>query len=571
MSHAARSGAVLLAVLGCVGRVEEGGSAAPPGRQGPPPIPTDPVPPRGDGPDGGGPAIDPPAACGTPGGAPGAAPWRAVPLTREQYIHAASDLLGFDVRSLVRFADAGGRKFIGGVSPSALELEQRAATAEAIAAAAVTPARLAALLPCDAAQPTDACATQLIERLGLRAFRRPLGPEGSAALRKLFDAGKAAGGFTTGVEWLLVGIFQAPDFLYQLAPRAGNAGASGVVPLDDYTVASRLSLFLWSSGPDAELLAAASKRALGTPAAVEAQVRRMLADPRAARMREDYYASWLKLDGLATVAREAPEFTPAVATALARSAMEGIHDVYQKGGRVETLLGTATVFADAALARLYGLPAPPATATGLAPAQGSAQQRRGLITHPALLALLAHPDGSDPIKRGVFVTEALLCKPLPDPAPNIPDLPAPRPGLSTRQRLEQHRSAPVCASCHQLFDPVGLALENYDSIGRHRTTDQNVAIDSSAEVQLDSDLDGKYDNGLALLARFPTSTTVRDCMVQHWLEYALRRDLIGADSCAADGIKERFRARGDLGELLTAIATSDPFRNVAADTTGAAP
>src|SRR6185436_8947720 len=192
------------------------------------------------------------------------------------------------------------------------------------------------------------------------------------------------------------------------------------------------------------------------------------------------------------------------------------------------------------------------------------------LTHPALLANLASAEGSDPIKRGVFVTEALLCLSLPDPAANIPDLPAPRPGLSMRQRLEQHRAAPACASCHQLFDPVGLALENYDSNGRYRQTDEGVPIDSSADVQQGTDLDGHYADGQAWLARVPTSAAVRDCMVQRWLEYALRRDLGPGDTCAAAAIQRQFRERGDLTALLASIATSGPFSTVLADT-GAMP
>jgi hypothetical protein len=514
---------------------------------------------------GGSPGTDPPSSCVGPGAAE---PWHSPILTREQYVNTVTDLVGFDVRPLVGFADAGGRKYLAGVSLSALELEQRAAAAEAIAAAAVAPPHLAALVPCPPAQPTEVCTTQLVEQLGLRAFRRPLTPATATELRRLFDAGNAAAGLATGVQWLLAGILQSPDFLYQLAPRtAGSPGAA--VALDDYTRASRLAFFLWSSGPDADLLAAAGKSALHTPAAIAEQVRRMLGDPRAARTREDYYTSWLKLDGLATVTRDATEFNPGLAAALTRSAMEGIHDLYRSGAKVEALLGSSTLFVDPVLAKLYGLAAP-TTSGSLQPVAASPDQRRGIITHPALLTRLASADSSDPIKRGVFITEALLCQTLPDPAANIPDLPAPRPGLSMRQRLEQHRAAPACAACHQLFDPVGLALENYDSIGRYRQTDQGVPVDSSADVHQGTDLDGKYGNGLELLARLPASATVRDCMVQHWMEYALRRDLTAGDRCAVADINRQFRARGDLAELLASIAGSDPFLTALANT-GATP
>ena len=132
---------------------------------------------------------------------------------------------------------------------------------------------------------------------------------------------------------------------------------------------------------------------------------------------------------------------------------------------------------------MYGLPA------------NAAASAAGILTHPALLAVLANPDGSDPIKRGIFMQEELLCQVLPDPLPDIPDLPPLRPGLSTRARLEQHRADPVCAACHHLFDPLGMAFENYDGIGRWRTIDQGVPVDSSGEVTQGIDLDGRFASG----------------------------------------------------------------------------
>src|SRR4051812_24435350 len=193
----------LLLIAACTGRIDDG-EPVPPGTEPPGMVPPTAIPP-------------PPAACGM---APGAAPWRPVPLAREQFINSASDLLGFDVRPFAAFSDLGGRKITPGVSLSALQVEERMITAEAIAAAAALPANLARL--CDTAKVGEtACAAQLVDTLGTRAFRRPLSKEASAALRQLFDAGKAGNGtFATGVEYLVAGILQSPDFLYQLAPRA---------------------------------------------------------------------------------------------------------------------------------------------------------------------------------------------------------------------------------------------------------------------------------------------------------------------------------------------------------------
>jgi hypothetical protein len=371
------------------------------------------------------------------------------------------------------------------------------------------------------------------------------------------------------MEWLLAGILQSPDFLYQLATPVTAAGPT--LALDDFTVASRLSFFLWASAPDAQLLDAAGQGALRTTTAVEAQARRMLADPRAGRMRGDYHRSWLELDRLDGITRDAREFAPGMAAALRRSVLAGIDDLYANGAKVDTLLGGSTLFLDGSLAVIYGLTRPAGTdPAAFTAVSAPAEQRHGVISHPALMTLLATADSSDPIRRGVFVTEALLCQSLPDPAPDIPNLPAPRPGLSTRQRLEQHRAAPACAACHQLFDPIGLALEGYDSIGRYRESDQGVPVDSSGEAHSGTDVDGPFANGAALLARLGSSAAVRDCMVDRWLAYALRRDPVAGESCAVAAMKARFRADGDLAALLTAIATSDSFRNVLAPE-GAAP
>ena len=487
----------------------------------------------------------------------GVAPWHPAPLTREQYINAASDLLGFDVRPLATFSDVGGRKYTPGVSLTDLQVEERLEAAEAIAAEASSPAHLAGLLPCDRVKVGDAeCASQLVAQLGTRAFRRPLSPEATSALRQLFDAGNAARGFATGVEWLVAGVLQSPDFLYQLSPRPAQAQPRTVVPLDDHTLASRLAFFLWNSAPDPELLSAAAGDGLRTPAAVAAQVRRLLGDPRSARMREDFYGSWLELDGLREVARDAPEFTPALAGDLRRSALAGIHALYRGDAQVDQLLRGTSVFGNPALAKVYGWPAGGAE---LAPVEPGPGQRYGILTHPALLALLAATDASDPIKRGVFVQEKVLCNVLPDPIPDIPDLPPLRPGLSTRQRLEQHRAAPACAGCHKLFDPIGLAFENYDAIGRYRQMDQGVTVDSSGELS-EGDLGGAFANGRELFARIAGSATVRACMVTRWFEYAVSRAMDPVERCGLAPLVARFQASGDLVDLLASIAESDAFR-----------
>jgi hypothetical protein len=557
-----------LTLAGCVGSVGDSAAPTAPGNR-PPSGGTgtggDP-PPGGAGGAGGGGAGGEggaPAACA---GEAAAVPWQSTLLTRQQYINSVSDLLGFDVAPHVMFDDSTSRKSSGGVALAPLEVEQRQVTAEAIAAVAASAARLAGVLPCPVTQAGDAaCITQFIDQFGRRAFRRPLTPAATAALRKLFDGGTAAGGPPLGVEWVIAGVLQAPDFLYQTAPRPAAATAGKSAPLDSYTVASRLAFFLWNSAPDAELLAAADANGLRGAAAIEAQIKRLLAHPRAARARTDFHMHWLKLGQLDQISREAAEFTPGLARDLQRSLLAGIEELYRGGGKVEILWTTGTIHTNELVSRVYGLP-PAADQADLKPAAAPADQRRGLLTHPSLMTVLAHPDSSDPIHRGVFVMEELLCETMPDPAPGVPDLPPLRPGLTTRQRLEDHRSKPACAGCHALFDPMGMAFENYDQIGRHRKLDQGVAVDSSGEILPGSDLSGKFDNGFQLIDRISKSGAIRDCMARRWMEYALRRGVAPGERCAEDGVKRRFRESGDLVGLLSDIAGSELFRTTVSET-----
>jgi hypothetical protein len=480
-------------------------------------------------------------------------------LTREQYINTVSDLLGFDVRPLVKFADAGGRKLDAAVYLTALAAEERLRTAEAIAAEAAGPANLPRLSPCDAVASESACADQLIDRLAPRAFRRPLAAAQRADLRQLFDQGRAAAGsFASGVEALVAGVLQAPEFLYLFTtpPRETRAGA--VVALDDFDLASRMSYFLWNSAPDDELTAAAAAGRLASADQVSAQARRLLAHPRAVRMREDFYRGWLELDNLASVTRQDPAFTPALAADLGRSILEGIHAVYRGDGKSQTLLGDSTLFLDDRLARLYAPAATPgADLKATAVDRG---QRRGLLTHPALMTVLADADASDPIRRGKFVRMKLLCGEVPEPLDDIPDLPPLRAGLSTRQRLEQHRSMPACRACHQLFDPIGMAFESFDFVGRFREQDQGVAVDTSGEVIGDVDVKGTFARGMELVDRLAGSADARRCLAGQFYRYAVTRDPDPAEKCALAAIEDRFAGKGDLNDLLLAIAVSDGFR-----------
>jgi hypothetical protein len=190
------------------------------------------------------------------------------------------------------------------------------------------------------------------------------------------------------------------------------------------------------------------------------------------------------------------------------------------------------------------------------------ETRRGILTHPGLMALLARPEESNPISRGLYVLREILCVDVPPPPQDreIPDLPPVQPGVSTRKRLEQHTSDPFCGGCHAMIDPPGFALEAFDEVGRFRTMDQGMAVDTSGTFELGLDIDGVYTNGDEFLAKLGESQSVRACFAGHYLDFALSHALPDpADACSLQAVRQRFLASGDLKELIVSIANSDSF------------
>lgn len=207
----------------------------------------------------------------------------------------------------------------------------------------------------------------------------------------------------------------------------------------------------------------------------------------------------------------------------------------------------------------------------LQPVELANEGRRGLLTHPGLLTLLARPNASDPIARGLFVQRALLCNEVPPPPQGvaIPPL-APVSGeLSTRARLERHTTEPLCQSCHSQIDPPGFALESYDEVGRFRSHDGGLPVNTSGQLQSGKDVDGPFGAGAELLDRLAQSSDAKRCFAEHYLRFALARALAPEDACTRSRIETSFAQSGDLKELVRVIARSEAFRLRASE--GAAP
>ncbi|MCY3842854.1 MAG: DUF1592 domain-containing protein [Acidobacteria bacterium] len=327
------------------------------------------------------------------------------------------------------------------------------------------------------------CAREVLTRVARRAFRRPLAGADVETLLAFFEAGRADGGFETGIRRGLESILVDPEFLFRLE-REPEGPARPVHPISDLELASRLSFFLWSSIPDDELLDAAVAGTLRDPAVLEAQVRRMLADSRAAALVDGFVMQWLALRTLPAVVPTPelfPEFDDNLREAFARETELFVGSQIREDRSLLDLLRADYTFVNERLARHYGIPKVYGNRfRRMTFADGA---RGGLLGHGSILTVTSYPTRTSPVLRGHWLLEHVLGAPPPPPPPDVPALPdrgeAGR-AASVRERLERHRENAVCASCHAPMDPLGFGLEHFDAIGRWRAAGEaGGAIDAS--------------------------------------------------------------------------------------------
>ena len=494
---------------------------------------------------------------------PGPAPLRR--LTQEQYANTLRDLFG-EVPGLDAAIDGSRAASELGlvqpdVAPVELEAYQRAAERGA-AFVANTPAKLQAIAACPSGQDPRECARSFIQKLGARAYRAPLTAASDIdAHLALYDAGKALS-HAHGIELVLRGMLQAPRFLYRVELGSQRSLSPRAVRLTGPEIAARLSYALWNTLPDAKLSDAARSGRLDDVQGVREVVREMLADPRGSHALRGFLARWLHLDKLDTLVKDDhfyPEWTtrPKLRASLAEQAVRTLDDVLERqAGSLRALLTSESVFVNAELAAYYGVSASE-TFQRIEPGDGRAS---GILSLPGLMAVLAKPAESSPIYRGKFVREALLCQMLPAPPPNIPKPPDVQAGSSTRERLSQHEVDPACSGCHQMMDPIGFGLENYDAIGRFRTRDAGDAIDARGELNGTRDVDGTFHGARELGERLAQSAEVRECMARQWFRYALARFERDVDACTLQQLSAGFEsANGDLRVLPELLLTSQAF------------
>ena len=414
--------------------------------------------------------------------------------------------------------------------------------------------------PCTppAAGDASACEQQIIDLIGQRAYRRPLTSDERVQMKALFDAGIEEKDFATGVEWFLTGLLQTPDFMYQIVKPVPGEAPGQVRQLGAHEYASRLAFFLWDGPPDDALIAGAAD--LLDPAKREAQLSRIMADPKFKRGVEQFYRRWFNIDTFDTVARNAMGFDFSVVKALSTSLMMSATELYTAPSpNISSLLRGESFYMNDVLRKFYGVGGSGTDFTLVAMPD---QKRHGVLTHPGLMAALARPSQSFPISRGLFVLRKFFCidVPLPPQGLEIPLLAPIADGLSSRAQLEAHTTNQICAGCHSMIDPPGFALESFDEVGRYRTLDHGVTVDSSGTLEAKSDIDGAFGSGEELLAKIETSEVVKACFAKHYLNFALSRtETEAADQCSATDLGRAFAASGDLKQLALGVAQSNSF------------
>jgi hypothetical protein len=491
-------------------------------------------------------------------------------LTRFEYQNAVQDLLGVDASAAKELPpDEITNSFDNNaavLTVSALHAEKYVLVSEALAKLAVRD--LPKLVGCDAvAQGEEACARRFATRLGRRAFRRPLTAADEQALMTAYEAGHDGGSYAEGIEVMLRAALQSPDFLYRLeltSPMDANAAPT---PLSQYELATRLSFLIWSSGPDDALLDAAAAGALASKAQVAAKAREMLAQPRARAAIASFFEQWAgtrRLDVTSKSAAAFPEFSSARA-AMAAELPAFVQHVLWSGDRsLKSLLTEPVAFVDAPLATIYGVPAPAAGSGLTRVALPAAQGRAGILTQSGFLSVQGHPDQTSPVLRGKFVRSLLLCQP-PSPPPSDVDISVPtlEEGATARERLAGHLAVGAsCQGCHSLMDPIGLAFESFDAVGRYRESESGKAIDTSGEITgvSDASLGGAFASVREMAEKLAQSEQVRACLATQWFRFASGRSEVEADECSLAGMRDTFASSGgDVLELVVATTQTDAF------------
>jgi mono/diheme cytochrome c family protein len=408
------------------------------------------------------------------------------------------------------------------------------------------------------------CAERIVARLARRAYRRPVTKDDVEPLLAFYSQGREEEGFEGGIRLAVQRLLVSPDFLFRREQDPASAAPGTVYRVSDIELASRLSFFLWSSMPDDELLDLAEKGKLKNPATLERQVDRMLGDPRSQALVRNFVGQWLSLRKLQTLSPDpvvAPDFDENLREALRQETELFFESILREDRSVLDVLDADYTFLNERLARHYGIS--DVVGSHFRRVALNDAERRGLLGHGSLLTVTSYANRTAPTLRGAWILESLLGTPPPPPPPNVPSLNEEARGadsrtLTMRERMDQHRVNPTCASCHRVMDPLGFALENFDSLGKWRDSYDGTPIDASGVLPDGGEFEGP--TGLRKVLLDKPEQFVHTFM-EKLLTYALGRGVEHYDATAIRSIMREAAGRDyRLRALIQGIVKSSPFQ-----------
>jgi len=403
------------------------------------------------------------------------------------------------------------------------------------------------------------CATEILSTLGKRAYRRPLTDADMNLIFSFYEDGMTQGSFELGIQSALRFILTSPDFLFRSEPDPAGVAAGDIYPLDDLALASRLSFFLWSSIPDDELQELAAAGQLGNAGVLDYQIDRMLRDPKASTLVDNWAAQWLFLRNLQSInpdTRAFPNFDAKLRSAFYTETTMFIQALINNNRPVTELMTADYTYVNDRLAAHYGIPN--IYGSHFRRVQYSNPERRGLLGHGSVLTVTSYPNRTSPVLRGKWVLENIIGSPAPVPPPNVPALNEELTAVSVRDRLIQHRDNPACASCHAVMDPLGFSLENFDGIGRYRERDPSGLIDSSGSLADGTPILGASSLQQALMQK---PDYFVDTVTEKLLTYALGRGLQARDMAYVRDITRQAESQDyRFAAIVKGIVNSAPFR-----------
>ena len=492
------------------------------------------------------------------------APARIWRLTDAEYVSAVQRIFGVTMPPQVTSVDVNTGEYtnfaeLSKVSPDIVDAYQSAAR---LAAQQAVTSHLTAFLPCGG---TDTCVSNFLKNRVSRAYGRPLADDELQAFMDLYHNGSADGS-NVGIRMVIEATLQSPSFLYRTELGARTVGGpTAKVTLTPHEIATSLSYALQDTVPDDTLWDKAEDGSLAKPEVLTAEVDRLLADPATKANLGHMAGYWLGIERLIGTQKHIADpnfalFTDAFKAELYQSAQLFVQEVLATG-KATDLLTSKRMYLNEDLAKAYGVPG--VTGSTLVPVDLSSNERSGIITQPAVLAAFSRADRGDPIHRGLFIYNSLACgSSIGSPPASATTVAAGFPMESTERQLSGFRAdLPLCRTCHHLFDPLGLATEQYDPIGRYEPTDATGApVDASSTINgLGADLDGPITGLADLIQRLVVGRRFPDCAATNLAVFMLGQTEAKDKSCALQAVKDQFAKTGSFKDYYRALVTSPAF------------